>query len=845
MLHKASDFIANILENKRRLPFWKYKFDEKSYINDFSSKSIKKTIFIVSFLLLFSDFITKNVLNNVIDFFYHNLNDNNLINLVFYYIISPYIIIICVIRAGNGYIPTLNSLINCVLFTIAYGVLIRNNVETTFLPLNHALKFADIVFAGFLFLISKWSLYFTRDDNENKNYQFLTEKKNELDLFGYKGLSIELERFIHFTETDNSFAIGILGNWGDGKSYLSNNLLSELSKFPDDYIILDFNPWLYDKDQLIGGFFNEFLNVTSSIDRSLKNDFASYASKITEQSDNEKIQLTNFLLKLLSDSRTINEVKCSISEKIKFSRKKVVVFIDDTDRLDAEEIQSVLKIIRNTANFANTFFIAGIDFNYIDSKIDDIKYLKKIFNVLITLPKVSTSTLKNEILNRFEKHFPNDDDITDALDDLLQHEWFISFIKNLRQLNRLINSFKIAYNNIQKNVDITDLLILETLKNSATAVYFDIFNGNILKYDPNEYQTTEQERDNWEIKLDPEKKYSETTENLQNALEYLIRRGGKKHFRSFSAGYQLMYFNYATIGIDIVKFYNTLNEGNQIIINQFNEWLAKGNVYFEELLQLLSLELAKNPIGNYKKFVPILIEIENIDFSTRVFRDVYLQILNTDLEKNEDKIFSDVFLNIFSEYVSKKPMVSLQWTSIIMIEILRAKEKLDDKSFIENIKGIVEEIYRISLKNLLNQDFKFEQKYEAFKKCVVDLENNIFQYDPNCQTIFKNYVINNNKIEDLIKASIRPYWNDVYKDHTREVLIIDFLSLVFVNKNELLNRIINLKSPRIDPLVKFLKKHVDKYYEFRELKQTSYSKYVNDEELHRELLEYFNNTENK
>lgn len=842
-----SEYIARQTESKRKhTPFWKFEFDSNSYWSDFKFSNVKKHVIIAVILLLFGDYIAENAFPRAISFIGSNVNSGIIGNLVFYYVVSIYLICSFINRISKGYLPTFNSLIAFGIYSILYIFLIRRSESFIFLPLDYTFKYLDIFFIGVTISSIKWSLYFTRLDTDKLNYQFITDRKNQLDLFGYKGLSKELNEFIHHTETEHSFAIGILGNWGDGKTYLSNDLQSDLERFSDDYIIVDFNPWLYNKEQLVDGFFNEFLTATSTIDRSLKNDIVSYIDKITEKYSGEYIQLANLTSKLLTNFRSSEDIKKSISQKIKLSRKKIIIFLDDTDRLDNEEIKEVLKIIRNCADFSNTFFIAGIDYNYINSKVDNPKYLEKIFNVLIGLPKISPSILKNEIKTKFELNFPDDNEITKAILDLLQYEWFSHFIKNLRQLNRIINSFKIAYNRLKKNIDVTDLIILETLKNSETKVYFAIYNDEIIKYDPLNVIATGDEKESYSVDL---KKELNTNEEepffTKQALNYLLKREGTKHMRAFSKGYELLYFNYANRGIDIISFYDVIDKDETILINKFNEWISDSDDTRYELLQLLTLHLSKDPITNFSRYLPILTKIEDRDFANRVFVDVYLKELQNDRNAKAQeslKKYQDDLLATIENTTSVNVLVSFDWTSSVFLNILRRKKDSESNSELpEEVKKRAEKMYRTLLPKIVESNIPFFDKYEAFKKCVLAIKNNIFQYDPECTSIFKNYVMKaDTEMIELLKASIIPFWNNTYDENNRELIIVDFLSLIFNNKDELLERIFKIESDEISPLISFLEIHINDYYQFRNSGST-FGKYVKEEELHKKLLKYFGN----
>lgn len=81
-----------------------------------------------------------------------------------------------------------------------------------------------------------------------------------------------------------------------------------------------------------------------------------------------------------------------INDSIKKSGFQIVVFIDDLDRLYENEILEILKLIRNSASFANTIFIVAYDRNYLVSAINRVNsyhpdaYMEKIFQIEIALP---------------------------------------------------------------------------------------------------------------------------------------------------------------------------------------------------------------------------------------------------------------------------------------------------------------------------------------------------------------------------------------------------------------------------------------------------------------------------
>ncbi|QMV68742.1 RagB/SusD family nutrient uptake outer membrane protein [Sphingobacterium paramultivorum] len=761
MTSKLIDYIISKTESKRKAPFWKYNFDSFSYLKDFKISLLKKHLIFLGLVMLFSDYLADNILCNFIKFVSNNINTGISVKIFFLAILSPALLVYCFNQLTKGFLPTINSIINSTIYSFIYLFIFRSNSSLNIVEFKIEYLYLDISFICLIIFFSQWSLYFNRVKTTKRNYQFVIDEKGAKDKFGYGTLSNELSEFIHHTDSEHSFAIGILGNWGDGKTFIANQIIQSLKDNNDDYIILEFNPWLYDKNLLIE-FFQEFLNITSRIDKSLQRDFISYMSKITVESNNEKISIVNFILKIFHDDRSIESIKKNISQKIKLSRKKVIVFVDDTDRLDQEEIHHILKIIRNSADFANTFFIAGIDYNYICNQIDEPKYLEKIFNVLVTLPKVSRTVINNEIFKLFEEQFPNDNDLLSELKELLNYEWFAYFLNNLRQINRLTNSFKISYNKLQGNIDIKDLLILETLKNSATKVYIGIFNNEILRYDEMKQIAGGSREEAWSInyRKDNENEDSTLNTNLYEALQFLVKRKEYKHLRAFSNGYTLMYFNFANENIDIIDFYNVIEKDSQIVIDNFNIWAAQDPKKSTELLQLLSLHIKDNILGTYEKLIPILFRINDSLFATKIFEGCYISdIQSVDYELTRYLDYLANLLDIITENISANPILARNWTFQIINSITYLDYSNYDpiKTFLKENKDRIEHVYIRSLELNLNFESSPEEKESALLKCVINKREGQTIISYKCTDLLKIDIINID-IKSILLKLIQNYF---------------------------------------------------------------------------------------
>ena len=61
------------------------------------------------------------------------------------------------------------------------------------------------------------------------------------------------------------------------------------------------------------------------------------------------------------EDKSIAEQKNEISRELVESQKHLLVFIDDIDRLDSDEMHAVFRLVRQVADFKNTIYVLSLD----------------------------------------------------------------------------------------------------------------------------------------------------------------------------------------------------------------------------------------------------------------------------------------------------------------------------------------------------------------------------------------------------------------------------------------------------------------------------------------------------
>jgi len=217
----------------------------------------------------------------------------------------------------------------------------------------------------------------------------------------YDKIAFELINNLDGLKPNKSFIIGIIAEWGLGKTsflyrieYLLRNPNKHKDKFP---IIFWYNAWQHqDEKSIINNFFNELKEKLSFYSGDAKGSINRYLNRLFAISNNSFIQeAKHFIDEYFIETSSIKNEYLNINNLISKIDRKIIVLVDDLDRLNSNEINEVLRILRNVANFKNMIFICGVDKEYIISKGKlEPNYLDKIFNLEIHLPKIVHSNLR-------------------------------------------------------------------------------------------------------------------------------------------------------------------------------------------------------------------------------------------------------------------------------------------------------------------------------------------------------------------------------------------------------------------------------------------------------------------
>lgn len=270
-----------------------------------------------------------------------------------------------------------------------------------------------------------------------------------------------------------SFAVGVSGVWGSGKSTFLSAIKEEICKH---VYLLNFNPWNSDSvNQISDDFFKTLLSQLS-ISSYQKHPIITYAKLLGQL--NLFSPQTKMVSSLFEGSDTsLEDAKAKAADVIGSLPLPVVVLIDDLDRLEPSELMAVLRLVRVTANFKNLIFIVAYDKTYVSQTlakagvVNGEEFLKKIFPLEVCLPTFESFVLANHLYAELKENL-NDDTLLGKLEFAVfkgtaSHR--ISFyLPTFRDVKRFVNQFSLNLNAFVSEgkvseIDVADLFYLELL----------------------------------------------------------------------------------------------------------------------------------------------------------------------------------------------------------------------------------------------------------------------------------------------------------------------------------------------------------------------------------------------
>ena len=341
--------------------------------------------------------------------------------------------------------------------------------------------------------INKCRLYYCLyidKDNQTKSKELMLNDwpilSSHEDLFDLTNEAIKISKYIDSLSRNKSWSIAITAPWGTGKTSFIN-LVKEHIK-GNEYEILNFIPRDSKSYHTIQeDFFSMIVAILSKYDFRCSDTLKKYMASL-QLIDNRWFgeKLTNFYKIWDKDS-----LKESIRNTFISLNKRILVIIDDFDRLSKEEILEVLKLIDSNAAFPNLIFLTAYDKEQVNIALGesyrtkDANFTDKFFNLEFSIPSRPYSYISRYIEEQLCKALdcPSNDERQSIQRTLTSNlAIFSEHIPTLRDAKRFINQFVTDFEQVRGDVIIDEYLLIQLIKYRYPNYYKEIYQNKYVDF---------------------------------------------------------------------------------------------------------------------------------------------------------------------------------------------------------------------------------------------------------------------------------------------------------------------------------------------------------------------------
>lgn len=302
--------------------------------------------------------------------------------------------------------------------------------------------------------------------------------------------------------SDSGLVVAVEGPWGCGKTSvlaMVEDLLRADTDSPKP-VLVHFNPWLVgDRDALLGQFLSSLARAVKLSEHAkeglrVAKELKTYAKafdllKLVPGAEpwaslvKSVIEATGQGTEALFDRKvgTIEDRKKAVEQALRAFPRRVIVFVDDVDRLYPAEAYEMVRIIKAVGELPNVGYVLAWDERYISAALDRANvpyasgYLDKVVQVRLPVPPLAFSQrahllnlgLKRLAPEALEPHFHKGDERLQiafhrALSDLMEHP---------RDVARIMDVVGTIEPTLRGEIHIADIVGVATLMVKAQPVF--------------------------------------------------------------------------------------------------------------------------------------------------------------------------------------------------------------------------------------------------------------------------------------------------------------------------------------------------------------------------------------
>ena len=314
------------------------------------------------------------------------------------------------------------------------------------------------------------------------------------DLFGHAPFARTLAKAIRSYRSSDGIVLSLHGPWGAGKSTVLAYVQYELEQDEesDRPVVVTFNPWWFSgQDSLAKSFLGQLQAVLPEKYEGFKavgNKLAEFAGALGGAVDLAGaafgVPLGGTAVKagaelLASKPKDVPALKNALSTLLLQERKRVLVVIDDIDRLAPDEVRQLFTVIKALADFPYVTYLLAFDREVAAQAISEQtglpgeRYLEKIIQVPFELPRPDRTALRQALFVKLDAVMaPTPEGRFDSMYwTNIFHSGLDPLLTVPRDVVRLTNVLSVTYPAVVGEVNPVDFIAIEALRVFLPGVY--------------------------------------------------------------------------------------------------------------------------------------------------------------------------------------------------------------------------------------------------------------------------------------------------------------------------------------------------------------------------------------
>ena len=293
-----------------------------------------------------------------------------------------------------------------------------------------------------------------------------------------------INNILQLDASKGGYTFGIDLPMGSGKTSFMNMMKEQINNLQlYDSIIMDFNPWLRVGNYgLVPYFLDELGQKIRPYNIKSYNTLTSFSKTLNALGITETKVISSLLDQLPYQYQQSGITIEEIEELLCKIKKRVFVFIDDLDKLKADEILEMLKLISNFSNSTYMIIIAAFDKSYMLSTLNSVMpnggvcLIDKVFPRMIPVESFSNHELRELLVNYINSLslLPEKEEKERLYDYILNDDNKnpLTFISTITEVKRLIKQFSsscLAFKG--GDINYIDLLLFDLIKSKYPEVF--------------------------------------------------------------------------------------------------------------------------------------------------------------------------------------------------------------------------------------------------------------------------------------------------------------------------------------------------------------------------------------